>query len=69
MSVYRYICVCIYVYAFICVCVCVFRGCLHGILVFGREVSEFELQSRYYVNFQTDTLEKGINLLILTAMG
>ena len=25
----------------------------------GLEVSEFELQSRYYVHFQTNTLEKG----------
>ena len=26
-------------------------------------VSEFELQSRYYVLFRTNTLEKGMNLL------
>ena len=30
---------------------------------------EFELQSRYYVHFRTNTLGKGINPLILTAMG
>ena len=28
-------------------------------------VSEFELQSRYYVHFQTNTLSKGIKLLII----
>ena len=27
-------------------------------------VSEFELQWRYYVHFQTDTLGKGIGLLV-----
>ena len=26
------------------------------------EVSEFEFQSRYYSNFRTNTLEKGMNL-------
>ena len=28
------------------------------------EISEFELQSPYYVHFRTNTLEKGMNLLI-----
>ena len=32
-------------------------------------VSEFGLQSRYYVHFWTNTLGKGMNLLILPAMG
>ena len=32
-------------------------------------VSEFELQSRYYVHFQTNILGKGINSLIFPAMG
>ena len=32
-------------------------------------VSEFELQSRYYVHFLTNTLWKGMNTLILPAMG
>ena len=35
----------------------------------GIVVSEFELQSRYYVHFQTNTLGKGMNPLILPAMG
>ena len=35
----------------------------------GIGISEFELQSRYYVNFQTNTLGKDMNLLILPAMG
>ena len=32
-------------------------------------VSEFELQSRYYVHFQTHTIGKGMNPLMLPAMG
>ena len=32
-------------------------------------VSEFELQSRNYVHFWTNTLGKGMNPLILPAMG
>ena len=32
-------------------------------------VSEFVLQSRYYVHFRANTLGKGMNLLILPAMG
>ena len=35
----------------------------------GIAVSEFELQSNYYVHFRTNTLGKGMNLLILLAMG
>ena len=34
----------------------------------GIVVNEFELQSRYYVPFQTNTLQKGMNPLILLAM-
>ena len=30
---------------------------------------EFELQSRYYIHFRTNTLRKGMNLLILPAIG
>ena len=30
---------------------------------------EFELQSRYYVHFRTNTLGEGMNPLILPAMG
>ena len=33
------------------------------------EVNKFELQSRYYVHFRTNTLGKGMNPLILPAMG
>ena len=32
-------------------------------------VHEFVLQSRYYVHFRANTLGKGINPLILSAMG
>ena len=36
---------------------------------YGIVVSEFELQSRYYVHFRANTLVKGMNPLILPAMG
>ena len=36
---------------------------------YGIVVSEFVLQSRYYVHFRTNTLGKGMNPLILPAMG
>ena len=35
----------------------------------GIVVSEFVLQSRYYVHFRANTLGKGINPLILPDMG
>ena len=35
----------------------------------GIVVSEFELQSRYYVHFWENTLGKGMNPVILQAMG
>ena len=35
----------------------------------GIVVSEFVLQSRYYVHFRTNTLGKGMNTLTLPAMG
>ena len=48
-------------------------GCPHGVMVkamdCGIVVSEFEFQSRYYVHFQANTLGKGMNPLILPAMG
>ena len=49
------------------------RGCPHGVMVkamdYGIVVREFVLQSRYYVHFQAKTLGKGMNPLILLAMG
>ena len=49
------------------------RGCPRGVMVkamdCGIVVSEFVLQSRYYVHFQANTLGKGMNPLILPAMG
>ena len=36
---------------------------------YGIGVSEFELQSRYYVNFQTNNLGKGMNPRIHPVMG
>ena len=49
------------------------RGCPRGVMVkamdYGIVVREFVLQSRYYVHFRTNTLGKGMNPLILPAMG
>ena len=48
-------------------------GCPRGVMVkamdCGIVVSEFVLQSRYYVHFRANTLGKDMNLLILPAMG
>ena len=48
-------------------------GCPRGVMVkaidWGIVVREFELQSRYYVHFRANTLGKGMNPLILPAMG
>ena len=48
-------------------------GCPHGVMVkamdCGIVVRKFVLQSRYYVHFQANTLGKGMNPLILPAMG
>ena len=49
------------------------RGYPRGVMVkatdCGIVVSEFILQSRYYVHFRANTLGKGMNPLILPAMG
>ena len=49
------------------------RGCPRGLMVkamdCGIVVSEFEFQSRCYVHFRTNILGKGMNPLILPAMG
>ena len=49
------------------------RGCPRGVMVkamdYGIAVSEFVLQSRYYVHFQTNTIGKSMNRLILPTMG
>ena len=48
-------------------------GCPSGVMVkamdCGVVVREFVLQSRYYVHFQANTLGKGMNPLIIPAMG
>ena len=48
-------------------------GCPRGVMVkamdCGIVVSEFVLQSCYYVHFRANTLGKGMNPLILPAMG
>ena len=47
--------------------------CPWGVMVKSLDcrivVSEFELQSRYYVHFWTNTFGKGMNPLILPSMG
>ena len=40
-----------------------------NVLDFDFVVSEFGLQSHYYIHFQTNTLEKGMNSHIARAMG
>ena len=48
-------------------------GCPRSVMVkamdSGIVVSEFVLYPRYYVHFRANTLEKGMNPLILPAMG
>ena len=50
-----------------------FRGCSRGVMVkamdCGIVVSEFVLQSRYYIHFRANTLGKGMHPLSLPAMG
>ena len=41
------------------------RGVLANMLDYDIVVSEFELQSHCYIHFQTNTLGKGMNTLIL----
>ena len=45
------------------------RGVMVKAMDCGIVVSEFVLQSRYYVPFRANTLGKGMNPLILPAMG
>ena len=49
------------------------RGCPCGVMVkamdCGIMIREFVLQSRYYIHFRANTLRKGMNPLILPAMG
>ncbi len=49
------------------------KGCPRGVMVKaidrGIVVSEFVLQSRYYVHFRANTLGKGMNPRILPAIG
>ena len=45
------------------------RGVMVNAMDCGIVVSEFVLQSSYYVHFRANTLRKGMNALILPAMG
>ena len=48
-------------------------GCPRGVMVKAMDcgiiVGEFVLQSRYYVHIRANTIGKGMNPLILPAMG
>ena len=49
-----------------------YLGCPHGVMVKAMDcgiISKFVLQSRNYVHFWANTLGKGMNPLILPAMG
>ena len=82
--IYIYICVCVCVYAYlymyayiyIYIYACIhnmYRGCPRGVMVkamdCGIVVRKFVIQSRYNVHFRANTLGKGMNPLILTAIG
>ena len=45
------------------------RSVMAEVLNCGLEINEFELLSRYYVHFQTNTLGKDMNLLIPPVRG
>ena len=45
------------------------RGVMVKVMDCGIVVSEFVLQSRYYVHFRANILGKGMNPLSLPAMG
>ena len=45
------------------------RGVMIKVMHYEIVVNEFELQSRYYVHFQANTLGKSTNPVILPAMG
>ena len=44
-------------------------GCPRGVMVKAMDCGVVVLHSRYYVHFWANTLEKGMNPLILPAMG
>ena len=39
------------------------------VLDWGFKISKFELQLGYYIHFQTNIVNKGMNLFILSTMG
>ena len=74
--------ICIYIVVHISFFLSFFITCSYSILMegvlrvlmikeldWGIVVSGFELQSRYYVHFRTNTLGKGMNSFIRPAMG
>ena len=59
----------IYIYIFTKIAGRCPRGVMVKVMDCGIVVSEFVLQSCYYVHFWANTLGKGMNPLILPAMG
>ena len=64
---------CLYYLIYLSINLSIYRGCPRGVMVKAMDcvivVREFVLQSRYYVHFRANTLGKGMNPLILPAMG
>ena len=62
-----------YIHYIIVIIIIMIMGCPSGVMVkamdCGIVVSEFVFQSRYYVHFRTNTLEKGMSPLIFLDMG
>ena len=67
--IYMYVYICIYIYVYIYMCVYIYIYIYIYIYYYGIVIREFVLQSRYYVHFRANTLGKGMNPLILPAMG
>ena len=72
-NTYKYICKYTYTQKIYVYALKYTKGCPRGVIVkvmdCGIVVREFILQSRYYVHFRANTLGKGMNPLILPAMG
>ena len=63
----------IFITSVIVLIIIIIGGCPCGVMVkamdCGIVVREFVIQSHYYVHFRANTLGKGMNPLILPAMG
>ena len=65
--------ICIHTHTHIYIYIYIYDGITHGVMVKVMDcrivVSEFKLPSHYYVHFWSNTLGKGMNPLILPAIG